>query len=101
MLLEELQNIALENEENQKDFLRNFLKEHLQYYDCIFYQGEKTFPQKLWDLIEEKIEKVNPSDLEYDLLPLIRDQIFVKQFSSNFKSLIKKEINFYKNLKSF
>jgi len=29
MLLEELQNIVLENKENQKDFLRNFLKEYL------------------------------------------------------------------------
>ena len=49
-------------------------------YDCIFYQGEKISPQKLWDLIEKKIKKVNLSDLEYDLLPLIRDRIFVKQF---------------------
>jgi len=70
-------------------------------YNCVFYQNRQISPREIWDLIEKKIEKINPYDLRYDLLPLIKDQNFVKQFSSNFKSLIKKEIKFYKNLKSF
>jgi len=70
-------------------------------YNCVFYQNRQISPREIWDLIEKKIEKINPYDLRYDLLPLIKDQNFVKQLSSNFKSLIKKEIKFYKNLKNF
>ena len=64
-------------------------------YKCIFYQGKQVLAKKVWKLINAKIKNINPRDLEYDLLPLIKEGAFVKNFSLNFKKLFTEQIKIY------
>lgn len=66
-------------------------------YECIFYQEKKIKPKQLWKLIQKRIAGVNPRDLEYDLMPLIKERKFVKNFCQSFKNLFNQELRFYKS----
>ncbi|MEA3432375.1 MAG: nucleotidyl transferase AbiEii/AbiGii toxin family protein, partial [candidate division WOR-3 bacterium] len=54
-------------------------------YECI---GDmKISPREVWREIKERVERLNPKDLEYDLSNLIENPGFVRSFSQNYKNL--------------
>jgi len=64
-------------------------------YDCIFCQGKKLQPQKIWQKIIQRVNKIKSKDLEYDLINLVQDQVFVRNFCKNYKTLFNEAIKQY------
>jgi hypothetical protein len=54
-------------------------------YECI--GNKKISPREVWKEIKERVERLNPKDLEYDLSNLIENPGFVRSFSQNYKNL--------------
>lgn len=61
-------------------------------YDCITSDGKRLEKNTVWTMIREKVEKVKGKDLEYDLVNLVKGQVFVRNFCKNYKKLFEKEI---------
>ena len=64
-------------------------------YDCIRYKGKNISSSATWQKIEEKVSRIEPKHLEYDLLNLIESPGFVKNFSRNYKTLFTQLLNYY------
>ncbi len=64
-------------------------------YDCIRYKRKKLSPVIIWKKIEEKVSRVKPRYLEYDLINLIETPGFVKNFSRNYQSLFSQLLSYY------
>jgi predicted nucleotidyltransferase component of viral defense system len=60
-------------------------------YDCLEYKGRKLSSVQVWEKIAERVEKVKPRDLEYDLTNLIENPLFLKSFCQNYQLIFKKQ----------
>lgn len=64
-------------------------------YKCLFYKGKRLEKKQVWQKITERVKKVKPKDLEYDLVNLVKDQEFVRKFCKNYKVLFQEELKRY------
>ena len=64
-------------------------------YDCIFYKGKRVSQEQVWELIQSKVNNVQRKELEYDLLNLVKDRVFVKKFCKEYKTLFDEKIKEY------
>lgn len=64
-------------------------------YQCLFYKKKRLDKRQVWQKITERVKKVKPKDLEYDLVNLVKDQEFVRKFCKNYRTLFQEELKRY------
>lgn len=64
-------------------------------YDCVFYKSKKVPKERVWELVENRVDALRQKELEYDLLNLVKDRVFVKKFCREYKTLFNKKLESY------
>jgi len=61
-------------------------------YECLEYKGKRPSKTEVWQEVKKRVKKVKAKDLEYDLVNLVENRNFVRDFCQNYQAIFKEKL---------